>query len=418
MNDMVFDPSDLLQLSADEPGFTPADEAEIRYWKFLIVDDDRDIHRVTRLVLGDHTFEGRKLYFLSAYSGTEAMTMLNDHPDTAVVMLDVVMEQEDSGLRLVRYVREELDNQQVRIILRTGQPGQAPEHAVIRAYDISDYKEKTELTSQKLFSTVYTSIRTYRYISRIAADNETLEQLVCHRTQELEQRARQLQASMRQAYEAMTEISLLEERSRIARDIHNVVGHTLTAAVVQLEAGKCLIDIDTSRASDKLELAQQLVRKGLDEIRGAVHQLAEKKDTIELRKDLERLVQETENHIGVRIHCKIDPLPELTFYQSKLIYHALQEGLTNGIRHGRSTSFRFRLTVRERHIVFSLRNNGVVQPDVQLGFGLSALREQAELAHGVLSLQAAPDEGMELCFRFPITVESAFASSADRRGEA
>lgn len=400
MSETAFGESDLLQLPCDEPA---DDDGELDSWKFLIVDDDRDIHRVTRLVLGGHTFEGRKLQFMSAYSASEAKELLERHPDTAVMLLDVVMEEEDAGLALVRYVREALGNPLVRIILRTGQPGQAPEHAVIRDYDISDYKEKTELTSTKLFSAVYASIRTYQFLSGVVAAKETLEIKVRERTQELEARARELQASIRQAYEAMMEISVLEERNRIARDIHHVVGHTLTAAVVQLEAGTCLIGIDAARAAEKMELARQLVRKGLNEIRSSVHQLAVETETIDLRKDLERIVKETEAHTGVLVRCDVDPLPKLSFFQSKLICHALQEGMTNGIRHGGSSRFHFRLAFGSGVVDFTLRNNGSVPRSVQFGFGLSALQNQVELVHGTLSLQEAPDGGMELRIRLPMS---------------
>ncbi|QHW29419.1 response regulator [Paenibacillus rhizovicinus] len=400
MNDSMIDASDRLQLMADDD----ADDETVLYWKFLIVDDDPDIHTVTKLVLEGHTFEDGKLQFFSAYSAVEAILLLERHPDIAVVLLDVVMEEDDAGLKLVKRVREQMGNRLVRIILRTGQPGQAPEHTVIRSYDISDYKEKTELTSTKLFSTVYTSIRTYRYLNSIAAAHDTLERRVRERTQELEERARDLHASMRHTYEAMMEVSVLEERNRIARDIHNVVGHTLTAAVVQLEAGKHLINLDTERASEKMDLASQLVRKGLDEIRSSVHQLADERETVDLQRDLARLVRETEAHAGVCIHCEIEPMPKLSFFQIKLLCHALQEGLTNGIRHGRSTRFHFRLAYAsgDRRIAFALRNNGLVPRALAFGFGLGALRDQVELAHGSLCLEPVPHEGMELRIIFPI----------------
>lgn len=131
-------------------------------WKLMIVDDQEDVHSMTRLVLDDFTFEGRGLTFLSAFSGAEARQQIMEHPDTAVVLLDVVMESNQAGLDVARFIRNEACNQLTRIILRTGQPGQAPERTVVTELDINDYKQKTELTVQKLFTTVTTAIRSYR----------------------------------------------------------------------------------------------------------------------------------------------------------------------------------------------------------------------------------------------------------------
>lgn len=131
-------------------------------WKLLIVDDDEEIHSVTTLTLSKFEFEGRHLEFLHAYSGAEAREILARHDDIAMVLLDVIMETDDAGLEVARHIREELGNRFVRIVLRTGQPGQAPERRVITGYDINDYKEKTELTSTKLYTVVYTGLRAYR----------------------------------------------------------------------------------------------------------------------------------------------------------------------------------------------------------------------------------------------------------------
>lgn len=94
-------------------------------WKILIVDDELDVHKVTRLVLSGFEFGGRTLELYSAYSAAEARELLGAHPDMAVILLDVVMEDDDAGLKLVRHIRKEQHNNAVRIILRTGQPEQA-----------------------------------------------------------------------------------------------------------------------------------------------------------------------------------------------------------------------------------------------------------------------------------------------------
>lgn len=151
---------------------------EIGTWKILVVDDEPEVHAVTKLALSDFVFQERRLEFLSAYSGEEAKVIFAKHDDIAVVLLDVVMETDDAGLRVAEYVRNQLHNHFTRIILRTGQPGQAPERDVILNYDINDYKSKTELTAQKLFTVIIASLRSYRDIMVIEENRQGLEKII------------------------------------------------------------------------------------------------------------------------------------------------------------------------------------------------------------------------------------------------
>lgn len=130
-------------------------------WRVLIVDDDVDVHVVTKFSLSNACFQGRRLSFLHAYSGDEALTVLRNNPDVALVLLDVIMESSDAGLRVARQIRDELHNKLLRIVLRTGQPGQALEHSIILDYDINDFWCKSDLTTRKLFTTVISSLRGY-----------------------------------------------------------------------------------------------------------------------------------------------------------------------------------------------------------------------------------------------------------------
>ena len=139
----------------------------INPWKVLIVDDEPDIHHATRLALSNIQYKSRPLELLNAYSGAEAAQMLLANPRIALILLDVVMESEHAGLDLAKYIREDLGNLNVRIVLRTGQPGQAPEEQVIRDYDINDYKEKTDLTRRKLITVFYAGLRAYRDLMRL-----------------------------------------------------------------------------------------------------------------------------------------------------------------------------------------------------------------------------------------------------------
>ncbi len=166
----------------DELLFIDEDEQsqpiERKMWKILIADDEPDVHVATKLVLRDFSFLDRGIEFLDAYSGEETFQVLKDNPNIAVVFLDVVMETENAGLRAVKRIREELCNSLVRIILRTGQPGQAPEESVIVDYDINDYKAKSELTTIKLFTTLVSAMRSFQHLQTIEASRHGLQQIL------------------------------------------------------------------------------------------------------------------------------------------------------------------------------------------------------------------------------------------------
>jgi signal transduction histidine kinase len=147
-------------------------------WKVLVVDDEEEVHTVTQLALDDFHFDGRRLQLLNAFSGAEARHILKANPDIALILLDVVMESDDAGLAVARFVRQELGNHFVRIVLRTGQPGMAPERTVLTEYDVNDYRTKTELTQSRMFSVVYTALSSYRVLLDLASSHHRLAHLV------------------------------------------------------------------------------------------------------------------------------------------------------------------------------------------------------------------------------------------------
>lgn len=147
-------------------------------WKILITDDDEEVHHVTKLVVGDLHVLNRPIQFYSAFSVKETIEVLKKETDMAMILLDVVMEEDNSGLMLVKYIREQMHNSFIRIVLRTGQPGSAPEEKVILEYDINDYKSKTELTAQKLRTTVISSIRSYHDIISLDQNRQGLKKII------------------------------------------------------------------------------------------------------------------------------------------------------------------------------------------------------------------------------------------------
>lgn len=168
----------------EKPVATKAPAADS--WKVLLVDDEEDIHSVTRMALKGFTYKGKDIEFLHAYSGEETKQLLSKHKDIALIFLDVVMETNHAGLDLVKYIRDVLKNRFTQIVLRTGYPGQAPEREVIATYEINDYKTKTELTTFKLFTVTLASLRSYDSIMGLEHLRRNLEQIVKERTAELE----------------------------------------------------------------------------------------------------------------------------------------------------------------------------------------------------------------------------------------
>ncbi len=165
-----------LRLGDDESRpITP--QSEPPPWRVLIVDDDEQVHLVTRYALRGQRILGRRIEFDSAYSAEEARMRLAERR-YSLILLDVVMETEDAGLKLVGEIRERFDDPAVRIVLRTGQPGLAPELQVIQNYDINDYRSKSELTTERLVTSLTAALRSYQQICQMEEHRRRLERVL------------------------------------------------------------------------------------------------------------------------------------------------------------------------------------------------------------------------------------------------
>lgn len=188
------DDSDELLFAAEEEG--GGEESSEEPWKLLIVDDEPTIHQVTELALNNFDFENRRIQFLHANSGEEAITRLAEHPDVALILLDVIMETDDAGFQVIKRIRGDMQHKLVRIVMRTGQPGTTPEQDIIRDYDISDYKSKTELSSVRLYTTVMSALRSYNELRHVESHRQSLLRLIeiqdqledCETVQELQEK--------------------------------------------------------------------------------------------------------------------------------------------------------------------------------------------------------------------------------------
>ncbi|MEO5345582.1 MAG: DUF3369 domain-containing protein [Magnetococcus sp. YQC-9] len=169
----------VLQLSVKASSPAAPENGGVPPWPVLVVDDDPDVIAITRLNLRQFTFAGRSLKLVSAASGKEARALLEATPGGfALALIDVVMESDDAGLQLVRHIRETLRDRKIRLIIRTGQPGLAPERYVIDHFDIDDYKEKSELSAQKLYTTVRAALKSYRDLTTIDMARQGLETIL------------------------------------------------------------------------------------------------------------------------------------------------------------------------------------------------------------------------------------------------
>ncbi|MBF0487379.1 MAG: hypothetical protein HQK98_04395 [Nitrospirae bacterium] len=215
----------------------PAHQAGV--WKVLVVDDDIEVHRATKSSLAEFVFQGRGLMLMFAASAAEARKLIVKHGDTAVILLDVVMEDDLAGLNFAKYVREDLKNRFVRILLRTGQPGIAPEKSVIVNYDINGFLEKSDLTVQKLYSAIITCLRSYRDITDLETANIVLKT-------EFEMRIEAERKMAEQAQQAAIGLAILQ----IIHGAKNILN--------ALKGGKYIIE--SALKDDNLDL----IKKGWD----------------------------------------------------------------------------------------------------------------------------------------------------------
>ena len=147
-------------------------------WKVLLVDDDENVHQATVLALTNTPLLGRSVRFLHAYSARQAIEYLKDESDIAIVLIDFVMQCDNSGLQLVRAIREDLDQQDLRIILRTGQPGYVEEIDAIHDYDINVYQTRLNHNRSYLCKTLSTALRAYEQIRVVNAGQRGLDRII------------------------------------------------------------------------------------------------------------------------------------------------------------------------------------------------------------------------------------------------
>lgn len=258
-----------LKLKSRQPAGQPdgQDTQALPAWPVLVVDDDEQIHQMTRVLLRDYMFDGRGFAVTSARSAAEAVTILESTPNIPLMLLDVVMETPDAGLRLVRRIREDMGNRTIRIILRTGQPGEAPERDVVLNYDINDYKSKTDLTAQKLFTAVIGAIRAWTDIVTIGNLNEELRQLNASLEHKVSERTLELRSSRDALARAVERAELALGRETEARhqlrQFLSMVSHEFRTPLAIIDSSAQMLGIKAQACEPGMMPRLQIIRSAV-----------------------------------------------------------------------------------------------------------------------------------------------------------
>ncbi|SHH33045.1 sensor histidine kinase [Clostridium grantii] len=207
--------------------------------------------------------------------------------------------------------------------------------------------------------------------------------------------------NLKEAYSKVEVVTALKERNKIAAEIHDTVGHTLTTVLVELEASKRLMNKNMDKAIEKLNLAQGQVRKGLNEIRSSVRVIEKGEDALDFFESLEAFIESTEKNSDIIIKTQIDNSMQIYKKAETVIFSSLMEGLSNGIRHGNSTAFLFKLYREETQICFSLEDNGTGSPVISPGFGLRAMKNRVIEINGEFQVDSKEGEGFGIYITLP-----------------
>jgi signal transduction histidine kinase len=377
-------------------------------WKLMIVDDEADVHRMTERILEDITFDGKGFTYLNAYSGKEAKELIVEHPDTALILLDVVMRTENDGLKVVEFIRSDIQNKFVRIILRTGQPGQAPERKVITDYDIHDYKLKSMLTDQALYTAVISALRTYRDLRIIEKKHNELEKALADA--QAAQKARyQILANINheiktplQGILGFTEILMISESND---DNREYLGHIKHSAEGLHKVLSNVLEL-TELVGDSWELndANILFKEYIEQIMDTIQTQAEWKSIM--------VAYDIDKHI-----------PQSIIIDPKRLRQVLMNLLINAVRYTEDGTVSLTVELKpEKQLYFVIKDTGSGIPEENqaqifdpfmlgenflnkkyagVGVGLSICKSIIQKMNGSIWFESQPNEGSTFYFSVP-----------------
>lgn len=237
------------------------------------------------------------------------------------------------------------------------------------------------------------------FVVNFALNAYDSKQKISKSLQELDESNRKLQ----QAYDELAEVTVLQERQRIAKDIHDTAGHSITTVIMQTEAAKLIVEENPAEAKRKIVAANLQAKNALEELRESVHLLAGDVSHNSLKDELERVVHDSCDGTDVIIRADIEDVI-CSDAKRRFLTNTLKEGVSNGLRHGHATAFYFELKRKKNEISFLLSDNGTGADMFKLknGFGLKSMRRRAESFGGKLYLSSMPEEGFEIRLILPV----------------
>lgn len=376
-------------------------------WIVLVVDDEPDIHAVTRLALETAHFDGRGVRLVNAHSAADGRRELAAHPEAALILLDVVMESDDAGLNFVRHVRETLGNRDVRIVLRTGQPGVAPARTVIETYQIDDYRTKTELTSERLYVSVAAALRTYALLQA----RRLRERALMESHQELERFAYVASHDLQTPLRAIVGYTqLLQRRHKAVLDDD---GKSLLASVIDSGTALSMLIRDLLEFSDLSHASRQPQTVELDALMARVQsRLATELTTRNAMLDISRL--------------------PVVLGDAVMLEQALVNLVDNALKFQRGDAPKVRVVVvpHDMHLDIEVSDEGIgiapehlpqvlegfrrlhTQDDIAgTGLGLAICKKVARLHGGELLARSTPGVGSTFTLRLPLTAAAESAAA-------
>ncbi len=210
---------------------------------------------------------------------------------------------------------------------------------------------------------------------------------------------------LQKAYEAVAEVTALEERQRIAKEIHDTAGHSLTTVIMQTETAKRIIDKNPDEAKQKIVAANLQAKNTLEKLRDSVHLLSDRTDNQTLKTILEDIIHDSTDGTGITIRSSIEEM-QVSSAKARFLSGALREGISNGLRHGNATAFWFELMKEENKIKFLLSDNGtgVAEKDLKIGFGLQTMQERVKALGGEVKMHSEQGEGFEISITLPCDI--------------